>query len=264
MTKNSLETEASVLASSGLTPNEAAVYLVLLGRRQATAAELATTSRLKRPLVYLTLERLLTKGLVSKLPNTRVRRFTAADPLHLYRSIQATTEQLKFMLPVLRSLYHSHSTKPAFEFHEDPEAIATVYRSLESSPESRYVSSYAQLTKYFPEEVKRWARRGHHTQDKNRSKHLIEDEPVGHAFAKPFAASSKQRFHLLPQDIHPGVDLSLAHDLFVITNFEPLFLISIQSAALVQTLTAIFDLAWREADEVPGGFLAKDRSYQLE
>ena len=103
----------SQLTTLGLNRYEAAVYVMLLGRSQFTATEIATYAGVPRQRVYDVLASLAAKGLCVERPGKRKRTYSAVDPafalptlLAAHREQQALenqhrTEILNAVLPAL-------------------------------------------------------------------------------------------------------------------------------------------------------------------
>ena len=72
--------ESKDLEKLGLNKNEARVYLGLLQKGQATAAELVKSIGVHRNIIYDNLEKLIGKGLVSYIIEGKKRKFIAEDP----------------------------------------------------------------------------------------------------------------------------------------------------------------------------------------
>lgn len=79
-----------LLEQLGLTKGEAAVYLALLEQESASAADLATAAKLKRPDTYNKLTALMARGMAStfKTPTGRTR-FRAEHPSALQRYLES-------------------------------------------------------------------------------------------------------------------------------------------------------------------------------
>jgi HTH-type transcriptional regulator, sugar sensing transcriptional regulator len=105
------------LEKLGLNRNEAKVYLALLYKGQATAAELVKSVSVHRNIVYDNLEKLMDKGLVSVISEAK-KIFIAQKPsaiLEFLESKKATIDKemtlAKDMIPEINQLLASHKTK---------------------------------------------------------------------------------------------------------------------------------------------------------
>lgn len=232
------------LTNVGFTEKEARIFTALSELGEGTASQIAERAQLKRPIVYLILEKLVKHGTVLELPKQRVKRYASIEPTKLVRVLQANVEQLRTMLPLFRVFQRQGKQKPQIELFETKEAIASVFRTLEEEKSCRYVSTYSRLKEHFPVEVARWAARGANAKYQNESKHLCVDEREGRELAKRMAMNKKQHFRFLPKQTNLAMDLSISDSFLAITSFQPLFILVIRSTDLARSVNTIFDLAW--------------------
>lgn len=101
---------ASVLKRIGLTEGEVRVYLALLELGSSTTGPIIEQSGITSSKVYLILERLGQKGLVSQILKNNVKWFQIADPNRILEYLHDRMSELRFdeakvkeVLPVLRA-----------------------------------------------------------------------------------------------------------------------------------------------------------------
>lgn len=234
------------LIDVGLTEKEARIFTALSELGEATVSQIAKQAQLKRPIVYLTLEKLVKQGTILEIPKQRVKRYAAIEPTKLIRVLESNIEHLRMMVPLFRAFQRRGNQKPQVELFEGRESVASVFRMLEESKMSRYASSYGRLREYFPLEVERWKARGANREYKNIGKHLCVDESEGRVFAKAMQRNPKQPFRFLPKGTKLAMDLTISDDVLVITSFQPLFCLVLRSADLASSAAIIFDLAWEK------------------
>lgn len=232
------------LVDVGFSDKEARIFVALSELGEATASQIATRANLKRPIVYLVLEKLVKNGAVLELPRQRVKRYACIEPSKLVHVLQANIEHLRTMLPLFRVFERGGRQKPQVEMFETKEAVASVFRMLEQGKVCRYVSMYSRHRQYFPHELARWATRGADAKYRNHSKHLCVDEPEGRGLALAMQGNKYQSFRFLPKNTDLAMDLSIADDIVVLTSFQPLFAIVLRSPDLARSLAVVFDLAW--------------------
>lgn len=232
------------LAAVGLSSKQSRVYLGLLSLGEASVSQIAEAVGLKRPIVYIILDELTALGYVAELPHQKVRRFAASDPARLYHQVAASVENLKFFLPMLRSLRARGGPLPHIEVHESPTAITAAYRQMEQSRISRYLSSYGEMQKHFPDEVARWVRRGHDQKDQNESRHILTSDPASRRFAANFPRHPRHHFRFLASTASSPIDIAVLQGVTAFTSFSPMFLVVIHSERLAETMATLFDHAW--------------------
>lgn len=122
----------------GLSDKEAAVYETLLAVGTATAAQLAHQTQLVRPTVYDTLESLTRKGLMSHYKKRGVTYFQVLDPGQLYKYLENERSELerklekqkrlvKEVLPQLKSLQYTRTTRPRVQLFEGVKGLREAY-----------------------------------------------------------------------------------------------------------------------------------------
>jgi len=105
------------LEKLGLNKNEAKVYLALLYKGQATAAELVKSIGVHRNIVYDNLEKLMDKGLVSSVNDTK-RIFIAQKPSAIIEFLESKKSTIdkeivlaKDIIPNINKILASNNTK---------------------------------------------------------------------------------------------------------------------------------------------------------
>lgn len=240
----------TTLTAVGLTEKEASVYVALLGMSSGTASVIAKKAGVKRSITYFTLQSLVERGYVQELKTEKIKRFAAVEPARLLKSVQANTENLRMMLPLLRGLFQGHEAKTTVEIHEGKEAILPVYRMMEYGHRSCYMTNWEKLSALFPEEVQRWGVTAVDPKNPNRTKNLIVDNPAGRAIWKKVRANKKQSFRILPKGTVYDMNFGISDSILAITSFNPLFVVVIRSEQVVAAASLLFDLAWKSARRI--------------
>jgi len=236
------------LTEFGLNDKEAKVYLALLELGDGNVAQIAAKTGLKRAIIYIVLERLMQQGYASRTGRGKVLRFTAADPLQLFNSEQTRLTNFKFMLPLMRSLYNTPKSKPRFNYYEGKQAILTVYSEISRYPTARFISSIDRLNSFVPEEVDRWLTDYQRETQHHQTMHLLTDTSADQAAAKILIRNGQQ-VRLLPKGMLMDMDFSIYGEKVAITSIgDPLFVVVIESQALANSITALFNLLWQNAE----------------
>jgi sugar-specific transcriptional regulator TrmB len=238
------------LTDFGLNDKEARVYLALLELGEGNVSQIASKTGLKRAITYIVMERLMKQGYASRTGRGKVLRFTAADPLQLFTSEQTRLTNFKFMLPLMRSLYNTPKAKPRFNYFEGKAAILTVYSEISRYPTAKFISSIDRLNSFVPEEVERWLTEYQHENQNHQSMHLLTDTSADRIFANNITEHDQQ-FRLLPKGMLMDMDFSIYGEKVAITSIgDPLFVVVIESQALANSITALFNLLWQTARPV--------------
>lgn len=240
----------ATLTAVGLTDKEARAYVALLGTNSATASTVAEKAGIKRSIAYFTLASLVDRGYAQEISGEKVKHFTAVEPARILKSVQANTENLRMMLPLLRGLFQTGDSKATVEIHEGKEAILPVYRMMEHAHESFYMTNWEKLYTCFPEETHRWKISAANPKNPNVTKNLIVDSPAGRDIMKKMSSNAKQSFRALPEGTDYGMNFGIADNVLAITCFDPLFVIVIRSEHAITAMKLLFDLAWKSAKQI--------------
>ncbi len=116
------------LKQLGLEEKEAKVYLAALELGAATIQNLSKKSGIKRSTVYEMLKSLKAMGLISESTEGKKRLIVAKNPENLKRNIKSKEQLLNEILPELKSLNNTASSKPRIMFYDNKEGIREIYR----------------------------------------------------------------------------------------------------------------------------------------
>ncbi|MCI0532805.1 BlaI/MecI/CopY family transcriptional regulator [bacterium] len=122
------------LEEIGLSDKEAAVYVSLLSVDHASVLDIAGKTKIKRPTVYVTLESLAKKGLVSETQVGKKTHYQAEAPERLLTFVERQkvvldeqSKRLKDFIPQLKSIQRGTGERPVVKYFEGREGIASSY-----------------------------------------------------------------------------------------------------------------------------------------
>ncbi|QQR55125.1 hypothetical protein IPG41_00925 [Candidatus Peregrinibacteria bacterium] len=115
-----------VLNMVGLTEKEALVYVTLLELGESLPSSVARKSLLKRPTVYVILEQLKKKGLVSHVIKGKSLFYSPVDPTALVEDQARKLKNLEVILPEMLRLKHLYDITPQMSIFEGKEGIIQV------------------------------------------------------------------------------------------------------------------------------------------
>lgn len=114
----------------GLNEKEIAVYMYLLQVENNSILEIATKTTLKRPTVYLVIESLLKKGLVSEVQLNKKTHYQAEPPERLETYVERQkvlldehSRRLKDVIPQLKSVQRKEGEKPVVKYLEGRDGV---------------------------------------------------------------------------------------------------------------------------------------------
>jgi sugar-specific transcriptional regulator TrmB len=125
------------LQDIGLNDKEATVYLALLSVEHASVLDLAKKTKIKRPTVYIVLDALAKKGLVSETTFGKKTHYYAEPPERLETfvekrkiALEESQKTLKDVIPQLKSVQRESGEKPIVKYFEGREGIISMLEEL--------------------------------------------------------------------------------------------------------------------------------------
>lgn len=118
------------LQDIGLNDKEASVYLALLAVEHASVLDLAKKTKIKRPTVYVVIESLSKKGLVSETTHGKKTHYYAEPPERLETfvekrkiALEESQKTLKDIIPQIKSVARESGERPVVKYFEGKEGI---------------------------------------------------------------------------------------------------------------------------------------------
>lgn len=126
-----------LLSEIGLTKSEIAVYFALLELGSSTTGPIIHKAGIASGKAYLILNKLVSKGLVTHVIQSGTKYYQATDPERLLfylkekeREFHEKEEELKRIIPSLKSKYEEHKYKPRAEIYEGMKGFRSFYNWL--------------------------------------------------------------------------------------------------------------------------------------
>lgn len=127
------------LQNLGLTTQQAKVYLSCLQLGRDTVLNISKHADLKRPTVYLMLDDLAKKGLVTETKKANTTIYKAEEPSRLLAQVRMQEEIAKNIIPSLKAIYNIDPSKPNLKIAEGVQSVRNVYNGIFS-----YLSEHPQ------------------------------------------------------------------------------------------------------------------------
>lgn len=151
------------LQEIGLNEKESAIYLALLQVDSASVVSLADKTKIKRPTVYVVLETLAKKGLVSEVEIGNKTHYAAESPERLETFVERQkivleehAKRLHDIIPQLKSVEREGGERPIVKYFEGKEGIVSsleeLYTSKDKSNETHLVYSKDLIDELFTQE----------------------------------------------------------------------------------------------------------------
>jgi HTH-type transcriptional regulator, sugar sensing transcriptional regulator len=147
----------TVLKKFGLNDKEISIYLSLLKLGSAPVRAVALQAEINRTTTHDILNKLIDEGLVSFVDKTKHRYFTAESPEHFLHSlkireqnINRLEQDIKEILPELKSLYEKSESKPKAKYFEGNTGLRAIMEDVlisvgRSSNKQYYVYSSSSI-----------------------------------------------------------------------------------------------------------------------
>lgn len=233
------------LVTPELSQKEIELYVDLIENGESSAGELAERTNIKRPTVYLTLESLHAKSLVSVIDKGKIKKYVAQDPENLREFFAQRIRTLNEIMPKLKFLSNRLSKKPAVRYFSGIEGAKSAYRETLENQKGiiKSIGSIEGAPKVLGDDfAKRYIR--------ERVKRRIKaDSILGNTeFARNLALKNKKQLRrtimidskLLPDNTELNI---FGHKIsFASYGEEPAGII-IENKELAQLLSTLYDLA---------------------
>lgn len=125
------------LQDIGLGDKEAVIYLSLLSVEHASVLDLAKKTKIKRPTVYVILDTLAKKGLVSETTIGKKTHYYAEPPERLETFVERqklvleeNSKRLNDIIPQIKSVQRESSEKPLVKYFEGRDGIISMLEEL--------------------------------------------------------------------------------------------------------------------------------------
>lgn len=125
------------LSSFGLDENQSTTYIVMIKIGPASILEIAKISGINRSMLYEIIDSLVILGLIYKSVRGKKIKFVARDPEILRSLLEQRLQKFEKLLPDLKILAATASSKPAVTFHEGIAGIKQVYLGSTHSKEKK-------------------------------------------------------------------------------------------------------------------------------
>lgn len=245
----------SNLTDFGLTEKEAKVYLAALELGSDSVQNIAKQANLKRPTVYLIIQELMKRGLLSEKPTHRGSIYIAENPEKILAMSQERQNALKNALPFLRAMYNVEKGKPQVRVYEGIEGMRQVYLDVmwKSKSDILFFSSIKKVNQAVPDLLDLWLKDVSGQQKSERkTKEFINPDPEDIAYGlKTEAVNKNHEVRVIPKNFpykFVGTDNAIFEDKIMMVSFEgKLFTTVIQSEVIANTMRALFEMAWTQA-----------------
>lgn len=232
-----------ILQEAGLNDKEAVIYLELLKEKICNASKLSKLTKIQRTTVYLELDNLIKKGLVSYVIKNSKRYYQAASPEKLIEILDTQKQKIQSILPSLKNLHHS--IEPfKIEIFEGKEGIKTFYQDILNSNTKELLAfgvtgnAFEILKFEFPHFVKKYEKAGLKVRylANNSSKKILNELP-----------KDKAKIKYLPEQYTSDVTTIIYSNKIAIQSLveDNIFVILIEDEKLFKGYKNYFEFMWK-------------------
>jgi sugar-specific transcriptional regulator TrmB len=239
-----------VLEETGMTKNEAKVYLALLEFGESLPGTIARRSGVKRSTTYLILNRLEDKGLVSKVKKRGHLHFHALNPYALAEKEHQKYKNLELILPELTALRGRNKSKPQVSFFEGKAGLIQIMEDTLRSKTDLLLWANVELSvttilaDYYPTYIKKKVERGLWVRG------IVNDDKV----AREMKASGKEELrelYLISKEDFPFEnEINIYDDKVAIVSHTDQVGVIIQNEHIAKTQRNIFKFAFKQAKTI--------------
>ena len=238
------------LKETGLTANEANIYITLQSIGQNPASVIAKRADLNRSSCYTILDSLMKKGFIQQAIKNNIAYFNASDPKCILQQlknqkfkIDENIQNIDNLVNQFQSLQNNYTHKPKVVFFEGKAGLINIMEdSLTSSETLRAYASLSELTallpNYFPNYYKRRT-------EKNISVKAIYPANKESYLHKKRDQIENRESRLIPAEFNFHLDILIYDNKVAITSLKEKFGLLIESKEMAIAQKKIFDLVWK-------------------
>ena len=243
----SRENLIETLKSFGLSDKEAKVYLASLDLGPSAVLKIANFSNLKRATVYVIIDSLSKKGLMSIEVRGFKKIYKAESPDRLEAILNNRKEELLKTLPALNEIYSKEKSDSFIRYYEGLNAIKLAYEELLDivKPGDYYLvignqeDWFYSDQKFFLKFMEKRAKLGADL------RLLLEDAPITREHKK-HQQNWKEKVKILPQGTTITANLVITPKRLIIHSLTgPMIAIVIENSNVSKTNKEMFEIIWR-------------------
>ena len=237
------------LIEFGLKQKEAEVYLTLLQGGEATADQLAKSSKLNRSTTYVQIKSLSEYGLVSTFKRGKKTFFAAESPNNLARILEQRKQQIIIqeaevsqLVPELLKIFGSSIDRPVVRVFEGKAGLVSMRNSiLDSGAKSMLAAfSFDSMAKIFSEdEMMAFSNK--------RASKKIESRLLYKKSGDDIPSVPPQQIRRVKEEEYPfGADMYIYNDTVSFASTKDQIVgVSITNADIAKTMRLMYDTVWK-------------------
>lgn len=241
-----------ILSYFNLSESEAKVYLAALKVGKGTAYEIAKETNLKRPTVYVIIDSLVQKGLITTQSEKGKTLCLPVSPRRVVEMWKGRVEALEAIQPELNIFYRQSEVQPKVQVFEGEKGVDAVYNELppleSKGDEILLFGSVRAIEDGFSYLFPRWERA--FKNKRNKIRELLNSEPDLDRYLsqRTILDNPNYEIRVMVEDVFGKTDnIIYQNKLAIFSLNKELFVTIIESEEIVKTYKALFDAAWANA-----------------
>ncbi len=243
------------LIEFGLNEKEARIYVALLELEIAPVQEISRHTEINRSTIYVVLESLIKKGLVSISDDKDVRQYIATSPdilLHTAENMVDKQEnilnKIEKILPELKALHKDTKQKPKVRVFEGKEGLISAFEETLKTKEKlmRVISATENLREIMGDYMPQYLQKRYQL---NIKMHGIHPDNEFNRNLLRYNTKNLDKPILIPPDKYKiSADLVIYDNKIAYASHDHGGIaISVESKEMADVMKSVFDLAWEEA-----------------
>jgi len=240
--------DVRALISIGFEEKEAKIYLAALNLGVSSVQKIAEKAEVKRPTAYLYIQKLLSTGLLQKIPGGKKEYYAASDPDLLKERFVDNFKLFQTHLPELKNLYRGFAGKLKIRVLEGEKGLEEVYATLCKANHISFIADLSSIEKNFYEPFNKISQAI--AENEIQTREIIPNNEEAKNSSRRFSAIAGKFYSSRIAVSGPIYnDCAIYGDtvaFFRINEFN-LFVILIEEPTIAATLETLFHLAWQSA-----------------
>lgn len=239
------------LQDAGLNETEAKIYLAALELGETVVSRIARQSGIKRTTIYLSLENLQKKGLISTLKKNGKVLYFAEDPRKLEQLMEERKTRISQLMPELLTFARFIDSKPEVRFFEGTEGIKEVFNDALNYPGQEVLMWYSEsyikdFEAAFFSDYYVPARRA----KKISARAILPDNAEMRELSRGNEKALRRSRFFSPDVFHISIEIMIyGNNKVGIMSFGEKFGLIIESQKIHESLKSIFETMWQSAKE---------------
>ncbi|MBI4713819.1 hypothetical protein HY771_01375 [Candidatus Uhrbacteria bacterium] len=242
----------------GLSDKEASVYIASLELGPASVQDISHKAKINRATTYVMIEALSGRGLLSTFVKGKKRFYSPESPDRLIsilrvqqKELEEKEKEFEKSLPLLLALYNSEGAKPQIRYLEGPEGLQSLRQTFE-----KLEGEFVQILNIDDARAIKELEEG-------RSRHIstLQQKKVPYRVLAVSSTTNLEdlqkvgegeirRIPLSEFPLHGEIVIRGNH-VFLFSYRSAILAVVIVSREIADAARALFDLAWKGADEYP-------------